>query len=300
MILSRLSTDAARFLPPTLLFLLLFPLVLRAADLEDLLPGASCAPGWQLEGKAQLYDRDTLSDRIDGEAELYFPYGFERLAAVRYAFGKNPGTGMDVEVFRMGSLLDAFGMYANYRQKDAGPGAIGAESSLAPPQLFFYQGRYFVQLQITGSDSPDPDALAACGRAVAAKLPGKGERPAELSVFNRPDLVKGSERYLAESLLGYDFLNRGILADAVVGGSSLQVFLLLGTTNDSASAALQRYRSQIPAVKLEAGEKDEQFIEGVDPLYGPVTVLRKGPCLAGALKYGAKQGIRGLLESFCQ
>ena len=70
----------------------------------------------KLTGKPVYYDRDTLSDRIDGEAELYFPYGFDRMAAARYVSEKSPGTGVDVEIYRMGSLLDAFGIYANYRQ----------------------------------------------------------------------------------------------------------------------------------------------------------------------------------------
>jgi hypothetical protein len=118
--------------------------------------------------------------------------------------------------------------------------------------------------------------------------------------LDRPDLVKGSERYLPESLLGYDFLNRGLLADALVAGAPLQVFYLVGSTAGSASDALQCYRSQLTGVKLEDAGKDLQFLKGVDPLYGPVAVLRKGPCLAGALKFSTKNGIRGFLESFCQ
>jgi len=280
--------------------LLLAPCLARAeASPEELLPTGSCGPGWQVEGKALSYDRDTLSDRIDGEAELYFPYGFERMAAARYGSVKTPGAGIDVEIYRMGSLLDAFGMYANYRQKEGRSLGVGADSSLAASQLFLYQGRYFVQVQITGTDHPDSEALAQCGRSVAARLPGPARRPAELAVFDRPDLVKGSERYLPESLLGYDFLNKGIMADAAVGASTFRVFLLLGTTAQSASAASQRYRTQMVSQKNETVGADEQIIEGVDALYGPVTVVRKGACLAGALKSSEGKEIRGLLESLC-
>jgi hypothetical protein len=47
----------------------------RAADLsiKDVLPGKSFAKDWVIEEKAKLYDKDTLFDHIDGEAELYFP-----------------------------------------------------------------------------------------------------------------------------------------------------------------------------------------------------------------------------------
>ncbi|MGD0584280.1 MAG: DUF6599 family protein [Oryzomonas sp.] len=283
------------------LLTLLVPFNSQAAgDMEELLPPVSCGSGWKMEGKPLFYDRDTLSDRIDGEAELYFPYGFERMAAARYAAEKNPAAGIDVEIFRMGSLLDAFGMYANYRQKEGSTPRVGAESNLSPSQLFLYQGRLFVHIQVTGADDAGAEALAECGRAVASRLAGAKNGPPELSALNRPEVVKGTERYLPQSLLGYDFLNKGIMADAVVAGTNLQVFLLLGTTAESATAAFDRYRSLVTQGKVGVGGKDTALLEGVDPLYGPVMVLRKGGCLAGALKFSGKQGVRALLESLCR
>jgi hypothetical protein len=205
-----------------------------------------------------------------------------------------------VEIYRMGSLLDAFGMYAAYRQKDGRPLAVGAEANLSASQLFLYQGRLFVHIQETGAADTDPDVLAECGRAVASRLPGNINRPPELAVLDRPEVVKGTERYLPLSLLGYDFLNRGIMADAVVEGKSLQIFLLLGTTATSASVALDRYRSQLGQWKIdETSANSAAFLEGDDPLYGPVIVMRKGECLAGALKFSGKKGIRALLEIVC-
>ncbi|HLO25366.1 MAG TPA: DUF6599 family protein [Geobacteraceae bacterium] len=297
----RFMAQPLRPLLLALLFLLNVPLsAVSAADMEDLLPPVSCGAGRKIEGKPLFYDRDTLSDRIDGEAELYFPYGFDRMAAARYASEKNPGTGIDVEIYRMGSLLDAFGMYANYRQKDGRSLTVGAESSLSGSQLFLYQGRYFVHIQATGIDAPDPDALTECARTVVAQMPGNGNRPPELAVFDRSEVVKGTERYLPQSLLGYDFLNKGIMTDALVEGANLQIFLLLGTTAESSSAAFDRYRSQLTQWKIEQGDKSTAFLEGVDPLYGPVIVLKKGDCLTGALRFSGKKGIRFLLENICK
>jgi hypothetical protein len=227
------------------------------------------------------------------------PYGFDRMAAARYASEKNPTAGMDVEIYRMGSPLDAFGMYANYRQKEGRELGAAAESNLSGSQLFLYKGRHFVHIQVTGIDAA-PDTLAECGRAVASLLPGTRNRPPELAVYDRTQIVKGTERYLPQSLLGYDFLNRGIMSDAVVEGMSLQIFLLLATTAESASAAFDGYRSQLAQGKVEFGGKGAAFLEGVDLLYGPVIILRKGACLAGALRFSGKKGIRALLESLCR
>ena len=48
------------------------------------------------------------------------------------------------------------------------------------------------------------------------------------------------------------------------------------------------------------GAKDVVFLDAVDALYGPVIVMRKGNCLAGALKFSDKKGIRALLEGVCK
>ena len=297
---NRFLPSVRPLVPALFLLTLLVPFSSQAGgDMDELLPPVSCGAGWKIEGKPLFYDRDTLSDRIDGEAELYFPYGFERMAAARYASEKNPAAGIDVEIFRMGSLLDAFGMYANYRQKEGSTLDVGTESNLSPSQLFLYHGRLFVHIQVTGTDDPGA-APAECGRAVASRLPGAKNKPPELSALDRPEVVKGTERYLPQSLLGYDFLNKGIMADAVVAGTNLQIFLLLGTTAESATAAFDRYRSQLPQGKVEPGGKGVALLEGADPLYGPVMILRKGGCLAGALKFSGKEGIHALLESLCR
>jgi hypothetical protein len=292
-----------RIKTPQLLALLLVLTVTvttpATADMEELLPPLSCGSGWKVEGKPLFYDRESLSERINGEAELYFPYGFDRMVAARYALEKKAGPGMDVEIYRMGSLLDAFGMYANYRQKEGRALPIGAESNLSGSQLFLYQGRYFVHIQSTGSDAADPVALGECAKTVAARLPASTGRPPELALFDRSETVKGSERYLPQSLLGYDFLNRGLMADATVNGANLQIFILLGATTESASAAFDSYRSQLAQTKIESVAYSA-YLSGVDPLYGPVIVLKKGGCLAGALKFSGWKGVRALLESLCR
>jgi hypothetical protein len=291
------------FLLTQLLFLVLLSFpghVLALEDPGELLPPVTCGAGWQMEGKPQTYDRDTLSERIDGEAELYFPYGFDRMAAARYASAQLPGAGMDLEIYRMGSTLDAFGMFANYRQKDGIPAKVGAESNLSASQLYFYQGRNFVHLQITGSEQTGQEALVQCARAAAGRIPAPASRPTELAVFERPEVVRGSERYLPESLLGYDFLNRGIMADAVVEGASLQIFTLLRPAKGSSQAAFERLGAQLAAGKTISAGKNGNLLEGVDPLYGPVMILSKGDCLAGALKFSAKKGVGALLERICR
>ena len=276
---------------PFLLFCSFF-LTMPAGALEfspgGILPSPACAPGWIIDDKVVLYNKDTLFDRIDGEAELYFPYGFETLASARYASKQNPEIAVDADVYKMGSLLDAFGMYANYRRKNDAEIKIGAEGTLSLSQLFFYQGRYFVRLQVTGATSLDQDVFLSCAQAITKNLPTNTGRPKELEILMIPAVVEKSERYIAQSLLGYDFFRRGIIADAVLKGEEMQVFVVIEDSPNAVQRAFEHYSESLRTSGKEVRvieTHDKVSLNAVDPLYGNVFVERVGRYLIGSIRF---------------
>jgi hypothetical protein len=266
----------------------LLPAYAAEVSLEKVLPSPACAPGWVMDEKVTLYNKDTLFDRIDGEAELYFPYGFEMLASARYASKQNPQIAVDADIYKMGSLLDAFGMYANYRRKDDADIKIGAEGTVSPSQLFFYQGRYLVRLQVTGATSLGQDVLLACARSITHNLPAETKRPKELEALMMPSVVQKSERYIAQSLLGYDFFRRGLMADTVLKGEEAQVFVVLEDSQDAARKALEQYRENVKTSGKDVRVTETQgriSLKAVDSLYGNVLVTQVGRHLVGAIRF---------------
>ena len=260
-----------------------------AADrpMEDILPALGCAQGWELKDKVALFDKDTLFDHINGEAELYFPYGFDMLATATYMDRKNPEVRIVADVYRMASLLDAFGIYSNYRKADATSVTVGAEGFVSPSQFMFYQDRYFVRLQLTGATGLDQDVFLACARSVSEKLPANARPARELEALKIPGIVPKSERYIAKSLLGYAFFRRGIIADALLAGERVQVFLVPEYSVSAAREAFDRYRSYLKAegknIKLQE-EQDYVSMMAVDPLYGGVIVEQSGRYVIGAVR----------------
>jgi hypothetical protein len=186
----------------------------------------------------------------------------------------------------MGSLLDAFGMYANYRRKDDLEASIGGESSFSASQLFFYQGRYLVRLQSTGAGSPPPAVFLACARAIAGKLPPDPGRPKELEAFAMPEVVPKSQRYIAASLLGYDFFHRGLMADAVIKGGEAQLFLVTEDSRESARTSYNTYRTYLEASGKTTpfGSSDRAGLSAVDPMYGPVVAEQVGRFVIGVVR----------------
>jgi len=269
--------------------------------LEKALPLPACAPGWTMDEPVMIYDKDTLFDRIDGEAELYFPYGFTVLASVRYASKENPLIAIDADIYKMGSLLDAFGMYANYRRKDDADVQVGAEGTVSSSQLFFYQDQYLVRLQATGTSNLDQSVFLVCAQAISKNLPSNLNKPKELEAFLIPPVVKKSERYIAQSFLGYDFFHRGLMGDAIFRGQEVQVFIIPADSQEAARKAFDQYCSylklsdkDVQRTRIKA--RDQVSLKSVDPLYGNVMVMQTSRYLIGAIRVKDLSTVEQLIE----
>jgi len=275
------------------------PVYAVETEIAKVLPAPACIVDWPMDGKVTLFDKETLFDHINGESELYFPYGFQALAFARYVNKNNPQAAFDADIYKMGSLLDAFGMYANYRRKDDMDVNVGAEGTASSSQLLFYQDRYFVRLQASGTTNPVPDIFLAYAQAISKKLPQNTSRPKELEAFIIPAIERKSIRYIAQSLLGYDFLRKGIVADAVLNNEQVQVFMVLENSKAAARKAFDQY-----AEYLKTSDKNVQIaqmqhqisLKACDPLYGNVVVEQAGQFIFGAVRVRDTAGTQQLLN----
>lgn len=282
-----------------LLLLASIPVCAVETVIAKALPTPACIVDWPMDGKVTLFDKETLFDHINGESELYFPYGFQALAFARYVNKNNPQAAFDADIYKMGSLLDAFGMYANYRRKDDMDVNVGAEGTASSSQLLFYQDRYFVRLQASGTTNPGPNIFLAYARAISKKLPKNTGRPKELEAFIIPAIERKSIRYIAQSLLGYDFLRKGIVADAVLNNEQVQVFMVLENSKAAARKAFDQY-----AEYLKTSDKNVQIaqmqhqisLKACDPLYGNVVVEQAGQFIFGAVRVRDTAGAQQLLN----
>jgi hypothetical protein len=261
------------------------------------LPGFS--EDWTAKDPVNFYDRDTLFEHINGEAELFIPYGFDMLATVTYVNPSNPDVWLIADVYRMGSLLDAFGIYANYRRAKAEGVPFGADGFILSSQLMFYQDRYFVRLQVTGAPSLQQNIFLACGRAIAQKLPNHKRRPRELEILRIPALVPGSERYITQSLLGYAFFRRGLIADAVLEGKQIQIFVVMNDDQAAAREAFAQYRSYLMAEGRDlqvTASLDLSSLTATDPLYGEVLAEQFGSYIIGAIRVKDTSSSKQIIE----
>lgn len=296
-----------RFIVNALVIIALFVVALCASvpifaadsSMENLLPVSLYAKEWVMKDRVTFYNKDTLFDHIDGEAELYFPYGFDLLATATYVNTKNPEVWVVADVYHMGSLLDAFGIYSNYRKADSEWVTIGAEGFVSPSQLMFYQDKYFVRLQATGTTNLKRDIFLAFGQAISQKLPSNTDHPRELEILGIRAVVPKSERYIAQSLLGYDFFHRGIMADANLNGEQVQVFVVPENSQDGARNAFDQYCSYLKSEGKDMHLADTPHwisVSAIDPLYGRIVVEQAGRYIFGAVRLKKTSDAEQLVE----
>lgn len=250
--------------------------------------------GWQQAGKPETYNPDDVFKLIDGEAELYFPYGFKRVAAVNY---QKPGLDVPfaVEAYEMGSTLDAFGIYSNYRDTDSKLIGVGTEGYLGRGQAVFYQDTCFVKVRAQKSDVK-PEDVESLAKAISAALPQNKAKPEELKALAIPQVVPQSEQYIGQSLLGHKFLTRGLVAQVKVDDKTARVFVAMPARNGKENL-LEGYAAYLEKNGAKMTRIDDNTSAFVDPLQKGTIIRKKGDCLLGVTGLAAPEAGLPLLEA---
>ncbi len=270
----------------TALLFVAAPLGAAESTVETILPQA-CADGWVKEGPVSTYTRENLYKYIDGEAELYMPYGFRKAATVMYVKPGSKG-GLVVNVFEMGSSLDAFGIYGNYRSPSLERVAVGTEGFADESELMFFKDRYFAQVSASGALTQERPLFLACAGSVAAAMPGKAAMPPEIEPLKVVGLVPASEKYFPEGLLGYGFLGKGLTADVMLSSGQVKAFVVLRDSPDGMERTIDAYTKYLRDSKaaLEVSRNGRgTIIRATDPLFKGVVLQQSG-------RYGV--GVAGL------
>lgn len=259
----------------------------RPVELAHALPDKGFEGGWHATEPAVVFDTETIFKHINGEAELFFPYGFEKAAYVSYENQQFPDAAIEADIFQMGSPLDAFGIYSNFRYPDSDFIDIGCEGFLSDQQLMFYVDAYFVKLTTLGTIANPRDALRACAEVIRNRLPKSNAPPPELALVAVEGVVPRTETYIADSLLGYEFFPRGILANAVSGDDSFRVFVAIFSDETAAREGLEAY---IAFLENNGGAVKQENVGSTpcrvaaDPLYKGVAFAQTGAYVYGTAR----------------
>jgi len=146
-----------------LIWALALPLASGGNSLSSLMPGDGTPPGWQRKGQENLFAGAELYRHIDGGAELYIQFGFDRLAVQDYV---KDGHEVRVEIYKMNDPAGAGAVFAEITKDMKMQSLYGTTCVLDDYQIFFRRGAYCVSIT-TYETGAEPLAAMA---ALAAKI----------------------------------------------------------------------------------------------------------------------------------
>jgi hypothetical protein len=284
-----------------------------ASDPIEALVPKDAPEGWELREAPETFTKETLFEHVDGQADLFIQYGFEKSIFAVYRSLKSSEDKIDVDIYDMGSSLQAFGIFSRFRSEDRSVG-IGTDSFLDDRSLIFYTGKYFVILQAV---EPNSEILERLARAIdSGILDYPPPPPKEIEYFPKAGLKRGSIEYYPAGLLGYEFLNRGFKATYVEQHETqtasntkpsqprqFSVFLAVFENSREAVNALtafKDYLSEKGKVGREISTLGPDAFAGVDPYQGKTIVAQQGHYLLGAVEFESDENAEGLVIELMQ
>ncbi len=263
----------------------------------DLLHSPPSLAGFTVDGAPTAYDAATLFDYIDGAADGFLKFAFQKLVAIDYARQDSGATGsLVVDVYQHANAQNAFGIYRQEQFSGGQTLEIGAGATYKPGVLIFFKGPYYVRL--TGMDLGDGDAevLADAARAVAELLPGEAALPVPATCFPASGLARSSIRYINEAYKGHGFLHSAFVADYQIDGAPSQMFLIEETDEAAARALMDSYiglaREKGETVETAAGRS--RFRDPYLRSSPPVTLAVRGRYVLGMFAGDAAAAARHL------
>ncbi len=271
-----------------------------AAPLESLIPRRDIPKEWTLIDGPQAYNQKTLFGHIDGQAELFLKYGFQKSVFAIYQNKKSRENQIEIDIYDMGNVVQAFGVFSRFRNEDR-PGGFGLDSFLDDHSAFFYKGKYFVMVYAAESN---PDFMSQFSKLISLKISDPSPPPKEISYFPKNGLKPGSIQYFSEGLLGHQFLKRGFQGSYMDGEKEFHLFLAIFKDSQEAMNALKFYKDDLSKKGKVSSGSIIQFktgaLRGEDPYQGKVIVLQKGFYLLGIVGFEKEEGGENSLREFIE
>lgn len=217
----------------------------------------------------ELYDAATLSDKIDGKAELYLSAGVKSLKTRRFALAADPARWLERFVYDMGSYRNAFAVFSRQRRGQSQSLGLTRDSYQSANGIFLVQGPYY--LEIIGSDRSEMllDRMAALAGAFVKDHPAAEAAQDERNLFPEEGRVADSITLTPANAFGFDRFDHVFTATYQWNGHTATVFLSRRASGAEAAELAKAYANFLITyggrrVDLPEGAPPMQIIEILD------------------------------------
>lgn len=240
--------------------------------------------GWSVQVDSAAYGPDDLWEYIDGAADLFVLYGFERLECATYR--TRLGGEVRAEVYRHADGANAYGMYSQERSPENAAVDCGNEGCADVGMMNVVIGRWYIKMSAPPA-VPREDLLLLAG--FFDRLHGSPRGlAAEFASLPSAGRIPRSEQFIARDFLGYGFLSRVFLA-RYGDGEGAQVFVIRTGSADAAGRIRESFIRAAGGKSTAAGPAVTHLI---DPHHGGLDLVLQGSDVYGLLGCGNNESLR--------
>ena len=202
--------------------LLIVALLILGGNVNALtLPDDNFISGWTKPAKPLVYNRESLSDYNDGDAEVFLELGFQQLQVQQY---KNGNAEVDLEAYEFASANGALGIYLMKCGKEAPAADIGARNTVSQTQLLAAKGNCFIQVMNYTDDKKAIAVMTKLAQQALANLSAT-DTTTVLLQLPKAQMLPGSEHVFCGPLSQQVFYRLGkgdalLLQNKTFGGAA--------------------------------------------------------------------------------
>jgi hypothetical protein len=219
------------------------------AALESLAP-----PRFEASSTVETYTAENLYEKINGKADFYIDAGFESLSTQRFISRDSENLWMELFVYDMGSIRNAFSVYSRQRRPDVLTLPDVRFGYKTANGSYFVHGKYYIELVGSAESQEITIAATQINRKIRTNLPVEQDAQiAELSIFAAENIIPDSFKLYISDTFGFAGLTNTFAGRYEIDGQIVTAFFSRRDNAQEARHIAQSYYSFL----LESGCTDK-------------------------------------------
>ncbi len=226
-------------------------------------------PGLEPLNPPEVFDPESLYEKINGQAELYLSAGFVRLKSQWFAEAKETDSMFEVYIYHMGNGINAFSVYSVQRRGDIQKVDLAQFAYQTESSLYLVHGPYYLEIIAAAPSEHILSKMTSLAQNFIKNTHVDTKSIKGLEFFPKENLDQESISLIAKNAFGFDGLDRVFTATYNIDGSKVTAFISKRQTpREAKNLAIDFYKYFITFggkdIKPGLAVKDLKMIEIMD------------------------------------
>lgn len=172
----------------------------------------------------EIFDPETLSDKINGKAELYLASGFEQLESQRFSLQGATQPWMEFFSYNMGKFENAYSVFSVQRRENAASVDLVEYAYQTQNALFLVHGPYYLEIIASEPTEQMLESMELLARAFVDQVKVAQESISEDQLFPAEGLVADSIARIPANAFGHERLDKLFTAQYEIEESEITAY----------------------------------------------------------------------------